>query len=213
MSEAFRTFGGAGEHGDRELHFLLTSVIVPRPIAWISTLSPDGTPNIAPFSFTTVLSSEPPPIVCFVATGVKDSLENVRYQGDFVYNVAGEDLLERMNLTSAELHPDESEFEWAKLTPIPSEIVKSPRLGEAPVSMECTLVDIVPFGGGAGFLIAGEVVRLHVAERVFTGDRVDPRKLRPLGRLSGNNYTTLGEILTIKRPTRQELIDLGLQPE
>lgn len=212
MTGPFRTFDTA-DAKEREIYFQMTAIVVPRPIAWISTLAPDGTPNIAPFSFTTILSSDPPPVVCFVSSGVKDSLQNARHQGDFVYNVGGEEMLEKLNQTSADLHRHESEFEWAKLTPLPSDIVKSPRSGEAAVSMECKLTEIIPFAGGAGNLVAGEVVRMHVAERIFTGDRIDPLKLRPICRLSGSNYATLGDILTVKRPTRQDLIDLGMQPQ
>jgi flavin reductase (DIM6/NTAB) family NADH-FMN oxidoreductase RutF len=187
-------------------------MVVPRPIAWISTLAPDGTANIAPFSFTTVLSSDPP-VVCFVSSGVKDSMQNAQATGDFVYNVGGIDLLEHLNLTAADLHRDESEFAWVDLTPRPSDVVKSPRLGEAPISMECMLVDVIPFGGGGGYLVAGEVVRMHVAERIFTNDRIDPEKLQPICRLSGSNYATLGEIITLRRPNRQDLIDRGMQPD
>lgn len=212
MTGAFRTFDLVGSQG-RDAYFLLTALVIPRPIAWISTLSPNGSPNIAPFSFTTILSAEPPPVVCFVSSGVKDSLQNAQHHGDFVYNIGGEDMLEQLNQTSADLEREESEFEWVNLTAVASDVVKSPRLGEAAVSMECTLVDVISFAGGAGHLVAGEVVRMHVAERIFTGDRVDPTKLKPIGRLSGSNYATLGEILTIKRPTRQDLIDLGMQPE
>jgi flavin reductase (DIM6/NTAB) family NADH-FMN oxidoreductase RutF len=212
MTESYRTFDTA-DAKDREIYFQLTAIVVPRPIAWISTLAPDGTANIAPFSFTTVLSSDPPPVICFVSSGVKDSMLNAQHQGDFVYNIGGLELLEKLNQTSANLQRDESEFEWVKLTPVPSDVVKSPRLGEAAVSMECTLTDVIPFGGGAGNLVAGEVVRMHVAERIFTGDRIDPKKLNPICRLSGSNYATLGDIITIKRPNRQDLIDLGMQPE
>lgn len=211
MTEAYRTFDVSDTEA-RALYFQLTAIVVPRPIAWISTVAPDGTPNIAPFSFTTVLSSDPP-IVCFVSSGVKDSLQNAQASGDFVYNIGGEELLERINLTAANLHRHESEFEWAKLTPVPSDVVSSPRVGEAPISMECRLLDVIEFGGGDGYLVAGEVVRIHIAERVFTGDRVDPEKLRPICRLSGSNYARLGEIVSVKRPTRQNLIDRGLQPE
>lgn len=210
MSDRYRTFDLA-HPGERETYFLLTGMIVPRPVAWISTLAPDGTANVAPFSFTTVLSTDPP-IVCFVSSGIKDSLLNAQATGDFVYNIGGEDLLEAMNLTSADLDRSESEFEWVKLTPRLSDMVKSPRLGEAPISMECKLVDVIPFGGGDGNLVAGEVVRIHIAERVITNDRVDPEKLRPIGRLSGSNYATLGEIISLKRPNRQDLIERGMQP-
>lgn len=210
MSGAYRTFD-LENPTEREIYFLLTGMVIPRPVAWISTLAPDGTANIAPFSFTTVLSSDPP-IVCFVSSGVKDSMRNAQETGDFVYNVGGEELLDHLNLTAADLHRDESEFEWVNLTPRPSDIVKSPRLGEAPISMECRLLEVIPFGGGAGNLVAGEVVRIHIAERILTDDRVDPKKLRPICRLSGSNYATLGDIITLKRPTRQDLVDKGMQP-
>ena len=210
MSDAYRTFD-LENPAEREIYFLLTGMVIPRPVAWISTLAPDGTANIAPFSFTTVLSSDPP-IVCFVSSGVKDSMRNAQETGDFVYNVGGEELLDHLNLTAADLHRDESEFEWVNLTPRPSDVVKSPRLGEAPISMECRLLEVIPFGGGAGNLVAGEVVRIHIAERILTDDRVDPKKLRPICRLSGSNYATLGDIITLKRPTRQDLVDKGMQP-
>lgn len=211
MSDVYRTFDLAHPEG-RETYFLLTGMVIPRPIAWISTLSPDGTFNIAPFSFTTVLSTDPP-VVCFVSSGIKDSMRNAQDTGDFVYNIGGMELLELLNLTAADLRRDESEFEWVKLTPRPSDIVKSPRLGEAPISMECRLLEVIPFGGGDGNLVAGEVVRVHIAERIITNDRVDPEKLRPICRLSGSNYATLGEIITLRRPNRQDLIDRGMQPE
>ncbi|MEZ4666125.1 MAG: flavin reductase family protein [Thermomicrobiales bacterium] len=210
MSERFRTFDLANP-GERETYFLLTGMVIPRPVAWISTLAPDGTANIAPFSFTTILSSDPP-VVCFVSSGIKDSMRNAQETGDFVYNVGGEDLLEELNLTAADLHRHESEFAWVNLTPMASDVVKSPRLGEAPISMECKLVDVIPFGGGDGNLVAGEVVRIHIAERIITNDRVDPEKLRPICRLSGSNFATLGDIITLKRPNRQDLIDRGMQP-
>jgi len=153
MSDTYRTYDLLAPVG-REIYFLLTGMVIPRPVAWISTLAPDGTANIAPFSFTTILSSDPP-VVCFVSSGVKDSMQNAQETGDFVYNIGGEDLLEYLNLTSADLHRDESEFAWVKLTPRPSDIVKSPRLDEAPISMECKLLDVIPFGGGEGNLVAG----------------------------------------------------------
>jgi flavin reductase (DIM6/NTAB) family NADH-FMN oxidoreductase RutF len=209
MTGPYRTFDPADAQ-DRETYFQLTSIVVPRPIAWISTLAADGTANIAPFSFTTVLSSEPP-IVCFISSGIKDSLVNAQAQGDFVYNIGGEEMLEKLNQTAADLHRDESEFEWVDLTPIPSDLITSPRLGEAAASLECRLLSVTPFGDKS-YMVAGEVIRMHVAERLFTDDRIDPTKLKPICRLSGSNYATLGEVITIKRPNRQDLIDLGLQP-
>lgn len=208
MTEPYRTFDPSSGT-EKETYFQLTSIVVPRPIAWISTVAADGAFNLAPFSFTTFLSGRPP-ILGFVALGEKDSLRNARETGDFVYNIGNRELLERLLQTSAELHREESEFEWTGLTPIPSEAVKSPRVAEAPISMECTLLDVIRFG--EGHLVAGEVVRIHVAERLFTGDRIDPEKLQPVSRLSGKDHAALGEIIKLTRPSRQDLIDLGMQP-
>ena len=207
----FRVFDPAAAVGN-ELYFLLTSIVVPRPISWISTLAAGGTMNLAPHSYTTVLSSNPA-IVCFVSVGQKDSLRNVRATGDFVYNIAGEALLEEINLSSANLPPDESEFDWSGLTPAPSDLVKSPRVAEAPLSMEAQLAFVQQIRDTDNYLVAGEVVRIHLAERIMTGDRVDPAKLRPVGRLSGSTYSLQGDLVSLKRPTHQSLRDAGVTPK
>jgi flavin reductase (DIM6/NTAB) family NADH-FMN oxidoreductase RutF len=193
----------------RELSFLLNAIVVPRPIAWISTISHAGTPNLAPHSYNTVLSQDPP-VIGFVSVGEKDTLRNVRQTGDFVYNMVGEDLLDQINLSSANFLPDESEFAWTGLTPVPSDIARSPRVGEAPLSMEARLIEILPIAGGASYLVIGAVVRFHIAERVLTGDRIDQNKLRPAARLSGSQYSLHGEVISLKRPTRQMLLDGGI---
>jgi flavin reductase (DIM6/NTAB) family NADH-FMN oxidoreductase RutF len=195
-----------GELEGRDLYFLMLSVVVPRPIAWISTVAPDGTMNLAPHSFTTILSANPA-IVCFVSVGIKDSMQNARDTGDFVYNLAGQELLGQLNITAANMPRDESEFRWAGLTPISGDLVRSPRVAEAPVSLEAELLDIQQMFGTDNYLVAGKVVRLHLAERLFTGDRVDPAKLLPIGRLSGSWYSRQGELVSLKRPTYQSLLE------
>ncbi len=184
----------------RDLYFLLNSIVVPRPIAWISTLSATGVANVAPHSYTTVLSPNPP-IVCFVSVGEKDSLTNARATGDFVYNLAGEELIDAINRTAADFPPEVSEFEWAGLTAVPSVQVKSPRVAEAPISLESKLLDIQQIASTRNFLVSGEVVAIHLHERIMTGDRVDPRKLAPVGRLSGSLYSKQGDLISLQRPT------------
>ncbi|CAN5622687.1 flavin reductase family protein [soil metagenome] len=195
----------------KQLYFLLNSIVVPRPIAWISTLSSDGVFNLAPHSYTTVLSPNPP-IVCFVSVGEKDTLRNVQAVGDFVYNLAGEDLLESVNLSAADFPPDQSEFDWTGLSPVPSDLVKSPRLREVSISMEAILAGTQRIRDTANVLVMGEVIRIHVADEVITDGRVDPEKLRPVGRLSGSLYSAQGEIISLKRPTYKGLLDSGAAP-
>jgi flavin reductase (DIM6/NTAB) family NADH-FMN oxidoreductase RutF len=195
-----------------DLYFLLTSVVVPRPISWISTLAADGTMNLAPHSYTTVLAADPP-VVCFVSVGQKDSLRNARETGDFVYNLAGLDFLESINLSAANFPPDESEFDWTGLASCPSDHVKSPRVADAPVSMEAQVVGIQQILDSKNYLVMGRVVRIHLAERIMTGDRVDPLKLNPVGRLSGSMYSLQGGLVSLKRPTYQSLLDEGAKPK
>jgi flavin reductase (DIM6/NTAB) family NADH-FMN oxidoreductase RutF len=187
----------------REPYFLITSLVVPRPIAWVSTVSEAGTFNVAPHSYFNVISSYPW-IVHFTSTGVKDTLRNVAAVGDFVINVVGRDLVEKMNYTSGDFPPEESEFEWAGLTPAPSVRVKSPRVGEAPAAFECTVDDIVSKGNG--HMVFGKVVLAHVDESLFTDGRIDPAKLKPVGRLAGSGYTDASKgLFEIKRPSWDEI--------
>jgi flavin reductase (DIM6/NTAB) family NADH-FMN oxidoreductase RutF len=190
---------------------VLNAIVAPRPIAWVSTLAPDGTANIAPHSYTTVFSTDPP-IVGFVSSGRKDTLRNVEELGEFVYHVASEALAERMNLTSADFPRNVSEFGWAGLTPVASTRVRPPRVGEAEIAMECRVVDIHQVPGAASWLVLGEVLEFHIAESVFDGRRIDLQALRPIARLAGNDYSTLGDIMTLARPTFANLQENGAEP-
>ncbi len=204
MNDEFHHFSPGEAPGG--VRHVLNAAIAPRPIAWVSSVAQDGTYNLAPHSYTTVFSTKPP-IVGFVSTGAKDTLRNVRYSREFVYNIVGETLAERMNMTSADFPPDVSEFAWAGLTPVASDAVATPRVGEAVIAMECRLVDIYQVPGAESWLMLGEVVRFHVADSVWTDERIDPALVRPVTRLGGSDYGTLGEMFTMKRPTYAGLLE------
>ena len=190
---------------------LLTAVVVPRPIAWVSSRAADGTPNLAPHSYFTVLGHHPPTLG-FTSVGAKDTLRNVRATGDYVINIAGEDLAQHLNLTAADFPPDQSEFAWAGLTPAPSAVVAAPGVAEAPVSLEMRLVGVTPFGDPPCFLVAGEVVHVRIAEAVLGGDRVRPDLLRALGRLAGPTYCRSTDLFEMPRPTYAGLLAAGSRP-
>jgi flavin reductase (DIM6/NTAB) family NADH-FMN oxidoreductase RutF len=193
------------------MYHLLNAAIAPRPISWIATVAVDGTFNLAPHSYTTVLSPNPP-IVGFVSVGQKDTLRNVRASEDFVYHIADESLGERLNRSAADFPPDISEFDWAGLTPIASDRVRAPRVAEAPIAFEATLVEIKQIAASNNFLVMGEIVRVHIAEAIMTGTRIDPSKLRPLGRLAGSGFARLGELFSMERPTYRGLLDANAKP-
>jgi flavin reductase (DIM6/NTAB) family NADH-FMN oxidoreductase RutF len=187
----------------REPYFLITSLVVPRPIAWVSTVSTEGVNNVAPHSYFNVISSNPW-ILHFTSTGEKDTLRNARATGDFVVNVVGREIVEKMNYTSGNLPPEESEFEWSGLTAVPSTRVSSPRVGEARAAFECLVDGIVSKGNG--HMVFGQVVLAHVDEELFVEGRIDPTILKPVGRLSGADYTDASEgLFQIRRPTWDEI--------
>ena len=187
-----------------ESYRLMIGSIVPRPIAFVSTISPEGVPNLAPFSFFNAVCANPP-VVSF-ASGVreppKDTLANVRATGEFVINIVTEEIAEKMNLTSGEYPSGVDEFAISGLTPVPSALVKPARVRESPVNMECKLIQIVdistrPLGGS---LVIGEVVRFHIDAAITDNLRVDPGKLRAIGRMGGNEYTRTSCRFEMVRP-------------
>src|SRR5262249_18090554 len=119
-------FDPATEPG-QQIYHLMNSIVVPRPIAWVSTLSPAGAANVAPHPYRMIVSSRPP-IIAFSSSGVKDTLRNVRATGEFVFNQVPQALAEEMNLSSANFPPETSEFDWAGLTPVPGTVVRTPRV-------------------------------------------------------------------------------------
>lgn len=183
----------------RQGYFLLTSMVVPRPIAWVSSVAADGRRNLAPHSYFNAISSEPL-IVHFTSTGVKDTLRNVRETGEFVVNVVSRDLVEEMNLTAADFPPEEDEFRWAGLGSAPSEFVTPARVARAKVAIECTVNHIHSLGNG--HMVFGDVQCVHVHEDVLTDGRIDPHLLKPVARLGGSLYSDASaDIFKLTRPT------------
>jgi flavin reductase (DIM6/NTAB) family NADH-FMN oxidoreductase RutF len=183
---------------------LLIGAVVPRPIAFVSTLSPEGVPNLAPFSFFNVICANPPVVsfACGMRLPPKDTLANVRATGEFVVNIVTEEIAERMNVCSGEYGADVNEFQVSGLTPVPSELVKPASVLESPMNMECKLLQIVdvstrPMGGS---LVIGEVVRFHVDRALFDNFRIDPDKLHAIGRMGGNGYARTRDRFEMVRP-------------
>lgn len=186
-----------GAWPERELYQLMTALVIPRPIGWISTVSAAGVRNLAPYSYFNLMGSDP--FFCaFGSTGVKDSLTNIREVPQFVANIVTMHVLERMNFTSADYPAREDEFGWSGLTPMPSVKVRPERVGEAKAHLECELVQVVSERNT--HVVIGRVVHVHVQPSVWKDGRVDPRLLDPVCRLSGSLYANLGEIFSVQRP-------------
>lgn len=188
---------GPGDWSVREFYLLMTALVIPRPIGWISTVSASGVRNVAPYSYFNLMGSDPF-YVAFGSTGVKDSVSNLREVPEFVANIVTMHILEKMNFTSADFPRDQDEFEWAGLTPVPSAKVRPPRVGEAKAHLECELVQIV--SDRNTHIVLGRVVHAHVEPSVWKDGRVDPRLLDPVCRLSGSGYASLGELFSVQRP-------------
>lgn len=171
---------------------LLSGAVVPRPIAWVSTVSRDGIFNLAPFSFFTVASRNPPTLCLSIGPGIgerlgteKDTLVNIRETGEFVVNIISEPLAKQMHQSSANYPPEVDEFADVGVTATESQIVSVPRVLEAPINMECKLDRIIEVGTDR--LILGRVVCYHIKDEIYMGNyKVDLEKLRPVGRLAGN---------------------------
>jgi flavin reductase (DIM6/NTAB) family NADH-FMN oxidoreductase RutF len=190
-----------------DVYQALVSVVTPRPIAWVTTVNVEGRVNLAPFSFFNAFGANPPVVVFSPVLrrdgSKKDTLLNVEATREFVVNAAVEPLAGQINLSSKEIAPDESELELTGLTTHPSELVRPPRLAESPVSLECKVIQIFPIGGGpiGANLVIGEVVMIHIDETVLGPDgRVDPRKLRTIGRLGGDDFCRSTDIFSLVRP-------------
>lgn len=194
-----------------DLYKILVSTVMPRPIAWVSTVSKDGIDNLAPFSFFTVASVKPP-ILCFAPAlksveGIpteKDTLHNIRETGEFIVNIVSRNLVEEMNQTSFEFAPTESEFDAVGLTRAPAHFVKAKRVAESLVNYECKLVQIIDFGKEvqSGSLILGEIIMVHLDKRIFKSGKVDMAELNPVGRLGGLWYSGIEDRFELKRPSK-----------
>jgi len=196
----------------RELYNILLSSIVPRPIAWVSTLNASGQPNLAPFSFFNCVSVDPP-LLAFapglrvsqdnsVHGEAKDTLRNVRETKEFVVSVVTYSLREPMNLSSGEYDHTVNEFDIAKVTPLPSQVVRPPRVGESPVSFECKLYQILDFSTAptSSSLVIGEILAVHIDDSYLKEGRLDRDSLDLIGRMGGIQYTRTTQRFELVRP-------------
>ena len=186
-----------------DVYPLLNSVVVPRPIAWVTTRSAAGVDNLAPHSFFTI-SSVQPPVVQFTSVGAKDSLRNAVETGEFVVSLCPEELVEQVNLTGTDYPPDVSEYDAVGLTRETSRRVAPPRVGESPVALECRLAGTHDFGGGST-VVFGEVVWIAIDEDVLRDGRPEIELLKPLARLGANEWSTIGEVSSRRRIPYREL--------
>ena len=180
---------------------LLSTAVTPRPIGWISTTSPAGVDNLAPYSFCNVVAVDPP-VVMFAPVGsrdLKDTPRNVRETEQFVVNTVTQELVEQMNATSATLPAGESEFDEFSIERADSVVVDPPRVAAAKVAMECELYDLIEVGSSV--LVLGEVVHVHVDESVLTNGNIDIDNLATVGRLSGSQYASTVDRFSIDRPS------------
>lgn len=191
---------------NRERYKLIIGSMLPRPIAWVSSMDREGNLNLAPFSYFTAVCSTP--MTLLFCPGVhgfnrerKDTWRNIEEVPEFVINITNEETAERMNLSATTLPYGRSEFEWAGVTPASSETIRVPRVAEAPIAFECKLQQIVvvsdqPGGGAAVF---GEVQRVHIRDGLLHDGRIDLEMLQPIGRLAGSAYTRVREPFEMKR--------------
>ena len=176
---------------------LMTGAIVPRPIAWVTTLSPEGVVNAAPFSAFTLLSQDPPTILFQAVEGEreKDTARNIRLSGEFVVNIPNLPLLEKMHLCSASLPPEQSEVERFGIATAPSLCVKPPRIADAPICFECKLIMYFPIGREPHVVFIGEVKHFYVRDDLYDEGRIDQELLQPICRIGGPWYARLGEMI------------------
>lgn len=191
--------------GSKNAYKLLTSAVVPRPVAWVSTVSTEGVPNLAPYSFFNAVAGDP--LTVMFAPGhkadgsPKDSLKNAQETGEFVVNLADESLAEALNHTSGAWAHSVNEFAGAGLEAAPSSLVRAPRVAAAPVALECRVSQLVPVEGSSSVMVLGQVVVLHVHERLLGDDGlIVAERYRPVARLGRDEYTALGRVFRLGRP-------------
>lgn len=185
---------------------LIIGSVLPRPIAWVSTMNNAGQLNLAPFSYFTGVC--PDPLTLLFCPGVhghsgekKDTWRNIEEVPEFVINITNEETAEAMNLSATMLPSDQSEFDWSGVTPAPSTAISVPRVAEAPIAFECKLQQIVVVSNqpGGGAAIFGEVQCIHIREDLYENGRVNLERLKPIGRLAGASYTRVNDIFSMMR--------------
>lgn len=180
----------------QDAYKLMIGAIVPRPIAFVSTIDEQGIANLAPFSFFTAICPDPM-MVCFSPMrrgsdgAIKDTLANIQQTREFVINIVSEHLAAPMNDTAIEFNPEVDEFEIVGLSKLPSTLIKPPRVAECAVQLECVLDQILDFGQhpGSGSLVIGRVVCIHIDDNVYADGKINSDKLQPIGRMAGNVFT------------------------
>ncbi|OZI40036.1 flavin reductase [Bordetella genomosp. 5] len=195
----------ASDLNPEQTYRLMSGIVVPRPIAWISTLSPAGGVNLAPFSCYTFVSNTPPMVGVNIGrkAGVrKDTASNILAHGHFVVNIGDESLLDAIHASAEEHPPEISEAELLGLAVLPGETIATPRLADAPISLECRYHSVTPFGATGAEFFVGEVLRFHIRDGLLQDGKIDTTLLRPVCRIGGPNYAALGPIVT-KRAIRQ----------
>jgi flavin reductase (DIM6/NTAB) family NADH-FMN oxidoreductase RutF len=195
------------DHQVHEIYKLMVGLIVPRPVALVSTVDRGGVPNVAPFSFFCGVGSNPPTVLfcpSLRSSGDhrKDTLRNVEQTGEFVINIVSDAIAARANATAVDVGPEVDEFQLAGFTAIASEAVRPPRVAESPAQMECKLLQIIFTSqkAGAGVVVLGEIVRFHVNADLEENFRIDPAKLDAVGRMAGNTWVHTRERFDLERP-------------
>jgi len=186
--------------GPEAIYKLMTGIVVPRPIAWVTTLSPGGGVNLAPFSAFTFVSNAPPMIGINVGRKAgrrKDTGHNIHATGEFVVNIADETMIEPLHLSAIEYAPEVSEVEALGLALAPSAALRTPRLAIAPISLECRLHRAIAFGETGSEFMVGEIAVFHIRDGLSEHGKIDTARLRPICRIGGPNYAKLGEIIAM----------------
>lgn len=194
---------------DKDIYKLLIGLVVPRPIAFVTTMTDAGIVNAAPFSFFNVVCTNPPMLAVSVARkpdgSSKDTSANIQYNRQFVVHVAEERMISQVNHASCPYPPDISEVEKAGLRTLPSHKIKVPRIRECRVAMECILHKLVELGNGPDTdLIIGEVVQFHVDDKLLQDGKIKIAELNPVARLAGSDYSKLGEMFSLERPVYEQ---------
>ncbi len=190
----------------RDAYKLLIGTVLPRPVSFVSTLSPGGVPNLSPFAFYNVVSSQPPIVMVSVGHRPdgrrKDTAENALATGELVINATTEDLIERASLAAGEWAPEVNEFALAGLTPLPSRLVRPARVAESPINMECRLEHHLTFGEGraAHDVLFARILLFHIRDDLYHDGRIDTLRLQPIGRLAGDVYVRVRDPFPIARP-------------
>jgi flavin reductase (DIM6/NTAB) family NADH-FMN oxidoreductase RutF len=196
----------ASKNTERENYKLLIGSIIPRPIAFVTSISKEGVVNGAPFSYFNIVAANPPMISISIqrpSGKQKDTARNILENQEFVVHIVDQHNVDKINQTAASLPPDQSEIDFADLTLVNSEKIPVPGVKEAKIRMECKLEHCLQIGENespSSDLIIGRVLQIHIDESIYFDGKIDPDKLGAVSRLAGNDYAKIGKIFTIERP-------------